>query len=106
MNHPLVVGVDFLFWFCYGEGSTDAGRAQRFETGLKLLEQIPCPLVVGDIPDASSATNTGILSIAQVPSGEFLPAAWMLPDAGSRLAQFRQNAGQALFLVINRDDDA
>lgn len=64
----LVVGVDFLFWFCYGEGSTDAGRAQRFETGLKLLEQIPCPLVVGDIPDASSATNTGILSIAQVPS--------------------------------------
>lgn len=68
-NHPtLVIAVDFLFWFCYGEGATDAERAARFEEGLKLLEQIPCPLVVGDIPDASSATNTGIISAAQVPS--------------------------------------
>ncbi len=64
----LVIGVDFLFWFCYGEGSTDAERAQRFEQGLKLLEPIPCPLVLGDIPDASAATNTGIISIDQVPS--------------------------------------
>lgn len=68
-GHPsLVVAVDFLFWFCYGEGNTDADRAARFEVGLQLLERIPCPLVVGDIPDASLATNSGILSIAQVPS--------------------------------------
>ncbi|MEY4918335.1 MAG: hypothetical protein RL616_2248, partial [Verrucomicrobiota bacterium] len=64
----LVIGVDFLFWFCYGDGTSDAERAQRFEHGLKLLEQIPCPLVVGDIPNASAATNTGIISIDQVPS--------------------------------------
>jgi hypothetical protein len=64
----LVVGLDFLFWFCYGNGSTDAERAQRFEGGLKLLEQFHCPLVIGDIPDASFATNTGIISIRQVPS--------------------------------------
>jgi len=64
----LVVGVDFLFWFCYGEGRTDAARARRFEAGLKLLEQVPCPLIVGDIPDAAFATNTGIISPAQVPS--------------------------------------
>jgi hypothetical protein len=64
----LVIAVDFLFWFCYGEAGSDAERAQRFERGLKLLEQIPCPIVVGDIPDASAATNTGIISDAQVPS--------------------------------------
>jgi hypothetical protein len=64
----LVVAVDFLFWFCYGDGNTDAERAAHFETGLKLLERIPCPLIVGDVPDASSATNTGIISAAQVPS--------------------------------------
>ena len=64
----LVIGVDFLFWFCYGDGGSDAGRAARFEDGLKLLDEIHCPLVVGDIPDAASATNTGIISIAQVPS--------------------------------------
>lgn len=68
-NRPtLVIGVDFLFWFCYGEARNDAERAQRFEQGLKLLDEIHCPLVVGDIPDASSATNTGIISVAQVPS--------------------------------------
>lgn len=64
----LVIAVDYLFWFCYGEAGSDAERAQRFERGLKLLEQIPCPLVVGDIPDASAATNTGIISMEQVPS--------------------------------------
>lgn len=62
----LVIAVDFLFWSCYGDGPTDADRLQRFDAGLKLLEQIPCPLVVGDIPDASSATNTGIISSEQV----------------------------------------
>jgi len=64
----LIVAVDFLFWFCYGNAGTDAERARHFETGLKLLERIPCPLVVGDIPDASSATNSGIISPSQVPS--------------------------------------
>ncbi|HEY5044102.1 MAG TPA: hypothetical protein VIK53_19190 [Verrucomicrobiae bacterium] len=71
----LVIGVDFLFWFCYGEGRTDAARAQRFEQGLKLLERIPCPLVIGDIPDASSATNTGIIGPDQIPSATALAAA-------------------------------
>jgi hypothetical protein len=64
----LVVAVDFLFWFCYGEEDSEAARARHFEYGLKLLEQIPCPLIVGDIPDASSATNTGIIGSEQVPS--------------------------------------
>jgi hypothetical protein len=64
----LIVAADFLFWFCYGDGQTDAERAQHFEAGLKLLERIPCPIVVGDIPDASSATNSGIISPSQVPS--------------------------------------
>ena len=71
----LVIGVDFLFWFCYGDGRTDTERAQRFEQGLKLLEQIPCPLVVGDIPDVSAATNTGIISNEQVPSASARAAA-------------------------------
>ena len=64
----LVVATDFLFWFCYGQGDTDAERAAHFEAGLRALEKIRCPLLVGDIPDASSATNTGIISAEQVPS--------------------------------------
>ena len=53
----LVLGLDFLFWFCYGEGNTDEARLERFNAGLKLLESFKCPLVVGDLPDASAAVN-------------------------------------------------
>ena len=71
----LVIGVDFLFWFCYGaQARTDAERSQRFEQGLKLLESVPCPLIVGDIPDASAAVN-GMLSEKQMPSARAMAAA-------------------------------
>ena len=63
----LLVGIDFLFWFCYGDEPTDKDRLQLFEKGLKLLETVHCPLVLGDIPDASAATND-ILSAEEVPS--------------------------------------
>jgi len=56
-NPTLVIGLDFPFWFCYGEGKTDAERLKRFDQGLKLLESIPCPLVLGNLPDASAAVN-------------------------------------------------
>jgi len=69
----LVIGIDFLFWFCYGEG-TGAERLQRFEQGLKLLETLPCPIVVGDIPDASGASNR-MLGPEQIPSTSILAAA-------------------------------
>ena len=68
-NQPtLVVATEFMFWFCYGQGDTDAARAAHFEMGLRALEKIHCPLLVGDIPDAASATNTGIIGAEMVPS--------------------------------------
>jgi hypothetical protein len=71
----LVIGIDFLFWFCYGtQARTDAERLKRFDHGLKLLETIPCPLIVGDIPDASAAVG-GMLSESQMPSRAVLTAA-------------------------------
>jgi hypothetical protein len=69
-----VVAVDFLFWFCYGTGNSDAERAKQFEAGLKLLEPISCPLVVGDIPDASAAVGN-MLTPQQMPSKAALAAA-------------------------------
>lgn len=70
----LVLGVDFLFWFCYGEGATDEERLRRFEKGLKLLEPIKCLLILGDVPDASAAVN-GMLRPEQVPSTNAMAAA-------------------------------
>jgi hypothetical protein len=70
----LLMGVDFLFWYGYGDGLSDDERRLRFNRGLKLLESFQCPMVVGDIPDASYATNSGIISPGQVPSPAVL--AW------------------------------
>lgn len=70
----LIVGVDFLFWFCYGDGPTDAARARRFEQGLSLLEPVTSPLLLGDIPDASIALDAA-LSQEQIPSAAAIAAA-------------------------------
>ena len=70
----LVIGVDFLFWFCYGDGRTDQDRLRRFEHGLKLCEQISGPLLLGDIPDASGAVNR-MLSADEIPTPTAIAAA-------------------------------
>ena len=95
-RHPsLVVAVDFLFWFCYGAGRTDADRAERLEYGLRLLDKISCPLIVGDIPDASQATNSGIIGPAQVPS-ETARAA-----ANARIRQWAATRPDATVVPLN-----
>ena len=62
----LVIGLDTMFWFCYGAGMNAQQRAARFEAGLRLLERIDAPLVVGDIPDATKAAG-GILRKEELP---------------------------------------
>lgn len=69
----LLVAVDFLFWFAYGnvdaEGRWISDESQRlalFEAGLGLLEQFDGPMVVGDIPDMTPAIGL-MLARSQVP---------------------------------------
>jgi hypothetical protein len=74
-NHAtLVIGIDFLFWFCYGHGETDQDRMGHFEKGLTLLESVKCPLIIGDIPDASAAVNR-MISLREMPSPKVRTAA-------------------------------
>ncbi len=90
----LIVATDFLFWFCYGEGDSDAERAAHFEVGLQALEKFHCPLIVGDVPDASSATNTGIISREQVPSETARQA------ANARLKQWAKAHSQVTIVPL------
>jgi len=92
-NPTLVVGVDFLFWFCYGSGATDADRLARFENGLKMLETIPGPLIIGDIPDASAAMNSA-LRPDQFPSAKAREA------ANRRLAQWAARRKQVTVVPL------
>jgi hypothetical protein len=73
-NPSAVVGIDFLFWFCYGRVSNEVERSAKFERGLAYLERLKCPLVIGDIPDASGAAG-GMLSAKQIPPPEAIAAA-------------------------------
>ena len=70
----LTVSVDFLFWFCYGRLKEEPARLALLEKGLAHLEEIPGTLVVGDLPDATSAIGK-ILDREEVPKLETIDAA-------------------------------
>ena len=74
MQPSLIVGVDFLFWFCYGELGANETRTARLESGLKLLESVTCPIVIGNIPDASGA-DKDMLSPEAIPTRAEMDAA-------------------------------
>ena len=75
----LVVGIDFLFWFCYGTVGPDARRMRTTEDRLEMLDhgldmlqeftERDIPLLIGDIPDMSAATGR-VLAPSQVPDAE------------------------------------
>jgi hypothetical protein len=69
----LVVGIDYLFWFCYGRMPEEA-RLEMLDGGLEMLARIEAPLVIGDIPDAAAAAG-GVLSRSQVPKPETIAKA-------------------------------
>ena len=62
----LVVAVDFLFWYVYGAKDEEDDRLADLEDGLKLLDQLDCRIVVGDVPYMKDAIG-GMLREHQVP---------------------------------------
>ncbi len=77
----LVVGVDFLFWYAYGNGSRiSPRRAKGLEAGLRQLERLQCPLIIGDLPDISHALK------GSGPFGAPIVNRSMFPSSEERLA--------------------
>jgi phage tail protein X len=77
LKPTLAVGVDFLFWHCYGRVKDEAERLAKLETGLALAAEFTGEVVLGDLPDASAAAagKGSMLSPSQVPKPETLAAA-------------------------------
>lgn len=75
LEPSLVLALDFLFWYGYGDGLGEEERLARVELGLAQLERIPCPLLVADLPDMRPALGGSspllgggpLLAPAQVP---------------------------------------
>jgi hypothetical protein len=70
----LVIAVDYLFWFCYGNFPAENDRLRSLELGLGQLDRLACSMIIGDIPDASAAAN-GMLYPSQIPQPATLLAA-------------------------------
>ncbi|MFM7135251.1 MAG: hypothetical protein ACKO0W_13165 [Planctomycetota bacterium] len=75
-----VVGLDFLFWYCYGNDDADGKRVDgeeerlaKFERGLAELARLDVPVLVGDVPDMSRAVGR-MLAKSQMPAPATLAA--------------------------------
>jgi hypothetical protein len=67
----LIVAVDYLFWFAYGNVGIagEKYRINKFKEGLSILENIQSHLIIGNIPDVRKAIGK-VLSASQVPTVE------------------------------------
>ena len=67
----LIVAVDYLFWFAYGNVgfAGEKYRINKFKEGLSILENIQSHLIIGNIPDVRKAIGK-VLSASQVPAIE------------------------------------
>lgn len=70
----VVIAVDQLFWQLYGNFASSEQRLITFKAALKKLDPVSCPLVIGNIPDASQAIGK-MLSSSQVPNKETIQKA-------------------------------
>ncbi|MGI9014637.1 MAG: hypothetical protein ACR2GY_10360 [Phycisphaerales bacterium] len=74
----LIIAIDFLFWFSYGDRNaaseplrSEEERLALLDLGLDLLASANCRVIVGDVPDMSAAVG-GMLSRAQMPENQTL----------------------------------
>lgn len=68
----LVVAVDFLFWFAYGD-KPETAREADLERGLEMLDELDVPMLVGDLPDVHGASPK-MISPRQIPDRARLDA--------------------------------
>ncbi len=70
----VIIAVDQLFWQLYGKFSSSEQRLKTFQAALKKLDPITCPLVIGNIPDASHSLGK-MLAASQIPDMETIDTA-------------------------------
>ena len=82
----IVIAVDFLFWYGYGERDASGNRHAEedvmsrmalLEQGIAAIERFEVPVLVGDLPDVSAAATVEPISLlkpTQVPSSRALQA--------------------------------
>ena len=92
------IGVDFLFWYAYGSKS-DARRLQHLNQGLKELERLKCPVLLGDMPDMSMALEGGYLGRPMI-TERMIPKEEALIALNARLVEWVKARESAMIIPL------
>jgi hypothetical protein len=84
----LVVALDYLFWFGYGEKKEEQ-RMPELEAALAGLAKFECPILIGDLPDMTIASTTPDPILGQpMLTKAMLPKADTLKKLNEKIAEF------------------
>lgn len=78
----VLVAIDFLFWLGYGPGSEKA-RLERVDEGLKALEGVKGPILLGDLADFN-----GVQVSRMMLAPEAIPPKEVLEKLNARIAEW------------------
>lgn len=95
----LVLAVDFLFWYGYGVVFDEESRPLLFERGLQELQRLGCPVVVGDLPDVSSAVGRATYMGTTLVDVQ-VPSAAMLARLNARLHEWAREQPHVIVLPL------
>ena len=80
LEPTLLVALDYLFWFAYGDAVDEETRMERLDFGLSQLDRLSCAILVADLPDMRPALRGKsplrgggpMIAPSQVPEPELL----------------------------------
>ncbi len=74
LKPTVILTPDYLFWLIYGNYRDEHQRITLLQRGLRMLEKFDCPVVIGNIPNASAAVHK-MLAYSQIPKPETIDKA-------------------------------
>lgn len=96
----LIVAIDFLFWFSYSSWRPKGPRSTELEAGLALLDRLPGPLVVGDLPDMTPALGgKGPLGTPML-TPRMIPSPAQLASLNERIREWAAERGDVTVLPM------
>ncbi len=99
----LVIALDFLFWFGYGNRwRGESERLAALETGLSLIARFECPVIVGDFPDMHDAINGISITGGPIINMRQIPDAATLDKLNARLAAWTKDHPNVHVLPLAR----
>ncbi len=101
----VIIAVDQLFWQLYGNFASTEQRLITFKSALAKLDSITCPLVIGNIPDASRSINK-MLAQSQVPKLHTINQANQILDTWAKKRKHTAIIDLASFMklsVLNKE---